>query len=285
MSRSVLAAIALLLAVVAPPAASETGTLERIKDSGRFVIGFTPDAPPVSFIDEAGAPAGYSVELCRRIATAVRRHLGLDEMTVAYVPLDSPKARIDAVVDGTVDIECGASTITLSRRKQVDFTLMTLITGASVLAKKASGITSNADLSGKKIAVIEGTTTEEALNLFLKTNEFGAEIKKISNHIQGMEALEADEVDAYASDYVMLLGQTLQAEEPEEYVLPKDLFSFEPYAFMVRRNDAEFRLVADTALAKLYGTAAIRRLYFDWFGRVAPSRELQAMYQFQALPE
>ena len=121
--------------------------------------------------------------------------------------------------------------------------------------------------------------------MFLETNEFDAEIKLIKNHIEGMEALDADDVDAYASDYVMLLGQTLQAKDPGKYFLAKDLFSFEPYAFMVRRNDAEFRLVADTALAKLFGSAAIKRLYLDWFGRIAPSRELQAMYQFQALPE
>ncbi len=285
MARVIVITVAFFLAVTAPDAKSQTGTLDAIKESGRFVIGFTPDAPPVSFIDDSGAPAGYSVELCRRIATAVRRHLGLDELTVAYVALDSPRARLEAVENGKVHIECGASTITLSRRKRVDFTLMTLITGASALAKKDSGIDSNGDLSGKKIAVIEGTTTEEALERFLEANQFDADLMKISNHIEGMKALEANDVDAYASDYVMLLGQTLLAEDPEKYVLAKDLFSFEPYAFMVKRNDAEFRLVADSALAALYRTAGIKRLYYDWFGRVAPSLELQAMYQFQALPD
>lgn len=288
MSRSILFTAALLLAAFATQAADLTGTLKSIRDSGRFVIGFPTDARPVSFVDDAGNPAGYSVELCRRIATEVRRTLGLEKLTLAYVPLDTPKERIDAVVNGKVHIECGASTITLSRRKQVDFTLMTLLTGASVLAHKGTGIRSNGDLDGSKIAVIEGTTTEQVLDLFLDANEFDAEVQKVPDRGAGMTALQDGEVDAYASDYVMLLGQMLQAEDMSKFVLAKDLFSFEPYAFMVKRDDAEFRLVADTALAKLYGSAAIKRLYLDWFGSAGaerPSVALQAMYEFQALPE
>ena len=107
MSRSILFAGALLLAAFATQAAELTGTLKSIRDSGRFVIGFPTDARPVSFVDDAGNPAGYSVELCRRIGTEVRRALGLQKLTLAYVPLDTPKERIDAVVNGKVHIEWG----------------------------------------------------------------------------------------------------------------------------------------------------------------------------------
>ena len=109
-----------------------TGTLKRIADTGEFKIGFVPDAPPMSFIDEEGNPAGYTITLCRAVAATVKKAAGLEEMKVNYVPLVLPEDRLSAVENGTVDIECGASTVTLSRRERVDFSLMTFITGGAV---------------------------------------------------------------------------------------------------------------------------------------------------------
>ncbi len=164
---------------------------------------------------------------------------------------------------------------------------MTLVTGASVLAKKGAGIDSTADLSGKKISVIKDTTTEQALNRFLETNLFDAEVITATTHVAGMALLNDGKVDAYASDQIMLVGQIIQAEDKGAYSLASDVFSFEPYAFMVRKDDSQFRLVADSALAQLYRSAGIQRLYHDWFGRygIEPSPVLRAMYQFQGLPE
>jgi ABC-type amino acid transport substrate-binding protein len=286
MVRMMLMAASLLLSLHAQ-SADWSGTMKKVNDTKRFVIGYTPDAAPLSFENESGGADGYSVELCRRIAAAVKRELGLDQMQIDYAPLVSPRNRIDAVINGDVDIECGASTVTLSRRAKVDFTLMTLVTGASVLAKKGSGIASTADLSGKSIAVIEGTTTEAALNRFLQTNLFDARVLTADTHEAGVALLNEGKVDAYASDQIMLVGQIIQAEDKSAYALARDVFSFEPYAFMVRKDDSQFRLVADRALAQLYRSAAIQRLYHTWFGRfgIEPSPVLKAMYQFQGLPD
>ena len=264
-----------------------TGTMKKVQDSKRFVIGYTDDAAPLSFKDSSGKVVGYSVSLCERIATAVKKELGLDQMQIDYVPLVSPQDRIDAVVNGDVDIECGASTVTLSRRAQVDFTLMTLITGASVLSRNGSGISSTGDLSGRDIAVIEGTTTQAALNTFLETNLFDARVFTAPTHEAGMTLLNDGRVDAYVSDQIMLVGQVIQAEDRSAYILARDVFSFEPYAFMVRKDDSQFRLVADRALATLYRSAGIQRLYHTWFGRfgIEPTPVLKAMFQFQGLPD
>ncbi|MHC4582622.1 MAG: amino acid ABC transporter substrate-binding protein [Planctomycetota bacterium] len=287
MFRNSLVAAPLLLLSMNVQSADWTGTMKQVNDAKRFVIGYTPDAAPLSFENDSGEAVGYSVELCRRIAAAVKRELGLDQMQIDYAPLVSPQDRMDAVINGDVDIECGASTVTLSRRAKVDFTLMTLVTGASVLAKKESGIASTADLSGKSIAVIKGTTTEAALNKFLQTNLFDAEVLTADTHEAGVALLNEGKVDAYASDQIMLVGQIIQAEDKSAYALARDVFSFEPYAFMVRKDDSQFRLVADRALAQLYRSAAIQRLYHTWFGRfgIEPSPVLKAMYQFQGLPD
>ena len=287
MIRMILMTSCILLLSLNVHSADWTGTMQKVNDTKRFVIGYVPDAAPLSLENESGEVVGYSVELCRRIAGAVKKELGLDELQIDYVPLVSPQGRIDAVVNGDIDIECGASTVTLSRRAKVDFTLMTLITGASVLARQGSGIGSNIDLSGKDIAVVKGTTTEAVLNKFLEINEFNARVVTVDTHEEGMILLNEGKVDAYSSDQIMLMGQMIQAEDQSAYVLAQDVFSFEPYAFMVRKDDSQFRLVADSALARLYRTAGIQRMYHTWFGRfgIEQSPILMAMYQFQGLPD
>lgn len=287
MIRMILMASCILLLSLNVQSADWTGTMQKVKDTKRFVIGYAPDAAPLSFESESGEVVGYSVELCKRIAAAVKNELGLDELQVNYVPLVSPQNRMDAVVNGDIDIECGVSTVTLSRRAKVDFTLMTLITGASVLARQGSGIDSNIDLPGKNIAVVRGTTTEVVLNKFLDINEFDARVVPVDTHEVGMTLLNEGKVDAYSSDQIMLMGQMIRAEDQSAYVLAQDVFSFEPYAFMLRKDDSQFRLVADSALAQLYRTAGIQRLYHTWFGRfgIEQSPILMAMYQFQGLPD
>lgn len=283
-----LPALSLLFVLLSPALAQEsTGTLAKVAASQRFVIGYVPDAPPLSFRDESGQPVGYSIDLCKVIADAVKQRLALDELTVVYVPLALPAERIESVVNSTVDIECGASTITLGRREQLDFTLMTLITGASSLSLAKTGISNNADLNGKRISVIAGTTTETALENFLETNGFQAEAVKVKTQKEGLGALDQGKVDAYVSDQTILTGHIIEAEDPSVYRLAPDVFSFEPYGFMVRKDDAEFRLVADRALAQYFRSLRVQRLYHQWFGRygIPQSPVLKAMYQFQGLPD
>lgn len=283
-----LPALSLLFVLLSPALAQEsTGTLAKVAASQRFVIGYVPDAPPLSFRDASGQPVGYSIDLCKVIADAVKQRLALDELTVVYVPLALPAERIESVVNSTVDIECGASTITLGRREQLDFTLMTLITGASSLSLAKTGISNNADLNGKRISVIAGTTTETALENFLETNGFRAEVVKVRTQKEGLGALDQGKVDAYVSDQTILTGHIIEAEDPSVYRLAPDVFSFEPYGFMVRKDDAEFRLVADRALAQYFRSLRVQRLYHQWFGRygIPQSPVLKAMYQFQGLPD
>ena len=202
-----LLSLSFLLVFMTPAQAQEPGgTLDRIATSKRFTIGYVPDAPPLSFRNAAGEPVGYSIELCKVIASAVQQRLGLAEMAVDYVPLNRPVERIAAVVDGEVDIECGASTVTLARREQLDFTLMTLITGASSLSLARTGINNNADLNGKSIAVVAGTTTEVALREFIAANEFKADLQTVNTHNEGLAALDDGSVDAYVSDQAILTG-------------------------------------------------------------------------------
>ncbi len=287
MLRNLTLLFALSLTVVAYADDGES-TLERIARTGELRVGFVPDAPPLSFYDENGMAIGYSIDLCRHIASSIRDELGLDKVDVTYTALVSMEDRLSAVEDGEVDIECGATTVTLSRRERVDFTLMTFITGSAILSSKKDPILALEQLDKQRIAVVAGTTTEDVLRDFIEVNETRIKLRLIETHDEGMALLNDGKVDGYASDRAMLIGQVFRnANADNEYNLTRSTMSFEPYAMMLRRGDTEFRLAADRALASLYRTARIRRLYQNWFGRYGEplSPIVAAMYQFQAVGE
>ena len=275
-----------LLALCVLPGIAVGGTLDQIKKSGEIRLGYRTDAPPLSFNDSSGQPAGYSVELCKRIAVAVKEHLKLKDLKTTMVPLSS-EDRIDAIINNRADIECGATTITLSRAEKVDFTLMTFVTGGGLLSLTKSGIDSLASLSGKSVAVVTGTTSQTALQKYLQKNLIDAKVVVVPDRAEGMKQLQAKKVDAFASDQVVLIGEILSAADPRAYTLGGDLFSFEPYGLVVRRNDADFRLVANRAIAQLYRSGQIEELFNRWFGQVGvqPTPVLRAMYLLESLPE
>ena len=291
MSRILVAALAVMAALAThaqdDPANLES-TLERIARTGEFRIGFVPDAPPLAYLDAQGRPTGYSLELCRHIAATIRDELGLDDIDIQYTPLVAMEERLSAVEQARVDIECGATTVTLSRRERVDFTLMTFITGSAVLSRRDKPLNTLDDLAKRRIAVLGGTTTEAVLNRANEVNDYDMRLIIVDNHDEGMAFLNGGRVHGYASDRAMLIGQVFRdANAANEYTMTRSTLSFEPYALMIRRGDTEFRLAADRALAAVFRTARIRRLYHDWFGRYGEplSPIVEAMYQFQAVGE
>jgi len=284
----VLLAVCIALSLSFANADNHADTLKRVAETGELRVGFVPDAPPLSFLDGEGKAVGYSIDLCRHIASAVRDELELEKVDIVFTPLVSMEERMSAVETGAIDIECGASTVTLSRRERVDFTLMTFITGSAVLSRKTDAIGTIDDLDKKKIALLGGTTTEDVIRRAIEVNDFNVKLKLISSHDEGMRLLNDGKVDGYASDRAMLIGQVFRNENAKnEYALTRTALSFEPYAMMIPRGDTEFRLVADRALASLFRDVRIRRIYQKWFGRYGEplSQIVEAMYQFQAVGE
>ena len=262
------------------------GTLQKISRTGEFVIGYRTDASPLSYENAQGEPSGYSVDLCRRIAAQVKLHLGRDDIETKFVPVASDE-RLSAVTKGKVDIECGSTTVTLTRQEEVDFTLPTFVTGGSVLSLAKSGIQDMSGLSGKRVGVVKDTTTVEQLNAYLKQNLIDAEVVVVSDRKDGMLRLNRGGIDAFASDQIVLIGQVIEALSPNQYSLVNETFSYEPYALVVRRNDADFRLVANKALVQMYRSGQHIQIFKKWIGRIGiqPPPILIAMYQLNTLPE
>jgi ABC-type amino acid transport substrate-binding protein len=274
-----------LLSVQSVEAQTLDGTLKKIKDSSTLTLGYLADAPPFSFLGPDKKPTGYSVELCTRIAGSIQKQLNVN-LKLNWVELTAEN-RISMVEQGKVDIECGTTTTSLSRYEKVDFSLMTYVDGGTLLTLANSPLRSLTDLSGKKIAVITGTTTETALAKFLKEQFVTAvQLVPVKDHVEGRTALENGTVEAFASDQAILIALALTAKDPKRFALADGLFSYEPYAFMLRRNDPSFRLAVNRGLAALYRSGEILPIYDSWFGALGKVGDaIEAMYMINGLPE
>ena len=269
----------LLLAVGA-----QAQTLERVRASSTFKIGFREDAEPFSFKDRQGEPAGFSIELCRLIATQVRQTLGLDELTIEYVPVGT-EDRFQAIRDGRIDILCSADTVTLSRRELVDFSLFTFLDGAAVLLR-ADSPEDLSGLAGQKIGVRGATTTEDALRNTLAKLDMKAEVVPVSSHDEGRAKLEAGEIAAYFGDQAILIFLAKESAAPGKLKLSDQQFTFEPYALALARGDDDFRLLVDRTLAQTYRSGRIDVVFKSAFGDNAnPTPALRALYLINGLVE
>jgi len=277
----------LLLAIAAAQALAEPteGTLRTIARSKTIRLGYLKEAVPFSFAESAGKPMGYSIDLCQRVVAGLQQKLELPQIDVKWVEVNTAN-RFERVVDGTIDLECGTSTITLSRQKQVNFSLMTWADGGSFLVKPDFSVRALADLTGKKIAVIQGTTTDRALRQALKDRLVNAEVVPVKEHLDGLNAVAKGAADAYASDQTVLVGLAIAVSGQIQLKMAEMQFSFEPYGLTLRRNDPDFKLAVDEVLARLYRSGQILDIYDRWFGKLGkPSPAIFAVYNLAGLPE
>lgn len=284
--RRNLGIIVLIVLFAAPSAAQElTGTLQQIKKSGQIRIGYRTSEPPMSFLDEEKKPVGYSIDICKAIVTGVENTIG-QPLKVKYIPVTAD-SRFKALRKNKIDILCGSTTQTLSRREQVDFTQLTFVTGASFMTLKDNKKMDEAGFDGTRIGVVKATTTEAALRKLIRDTSTDAEIVLFDTAQAGIAALRGKKIDAFSSDQIVLVGLVLKEDDPATFIVKSDVFSFEPFALAVQRNDADFRLAADRVIAELYRTRKILPIYDKWIGQHMRKRLpiFNAMIQINATPE
>ncbi|MDB5812636.1 MAG: extracellular solute-binding protein family 3 [Betaproteobacteria bacterium] len=279
--------VAVALACACSPAlfaADAPGVLGKIKKTQTITLGYSESAVPFSFSGNDDRPQGYSVDVCKRIAEGIQQQLEMPQLKIEWVKVDV-NTRIPDTIKGRVDIECGSTTHTLSREESVDFSNMIFVDGASYVSKVRAKLATIKDLAGRKIMVIPGTTTEKVLKAALAQAQISAEIIAVRTHAEGYSAVREDRADAYASDRMILIALALSAIDAQSYRLSDEMFSYEPYALMMRR-DTDFRLAVNRELARLYRSGDIMNLYARWYGPLGePSTLLKAMYFLNALPE
>lgn len=281
MPRTFAVAIALLAFFVSP---SWAQTIELIRSSGVIRIGYRTDAAPYSYKSAIDEPAGYSVMLCRSVAAQIKGHLKLEKMSITYVPITA-EGRFKAVQDGTIDLLCEATTMTLDRRELVDFSVPIFIDGAGVLVLR-DGPKNFRELAGKKVGVRAGTTTESALSNTLRATSISAETVAVTDHHDGLAQLLAGEVSAYFADRAILFYLMAGSAEAAKLYMPDEMLTYETYALALRKGDHAFRLAVDRALSRIYGSGAIAEIFKSALGVSAePTAELAALYRISTLPE
>jgi ABC-type amino acid transport substrate-binding protein len=183
-------------------------------------------------------------------------------------------------------MECGSSTVTLARMKVVDFSSFIFLETTGLMTKASSGLRSISDMSGKRIAVIGGTTNERAINQQLKVRQLSATAVPFKSRDEAFAALEEGKVDAFASDRLLLIGSAVKARDPRAFDLLPDQLSMEPYGIALPRSDSSFRLAVNTGLAHIYGSGEIVEIFNRWFQELGdPGPVVQTLYLLGAIPD
>jgi len=276
-TRAALAAAALTLFALPVLAQDLTGTLKKIKDSGTITIGHRETSVPFSYLDDKQQAVGYSMDICAAIVEEVKKELSLATLNVKYNPVTS-QTRIPLMANGTIDIECGSTTNTLTRQKQVAFAPITFITGTKLLVKKSSRIKSYKDLKGKTVVVTQGTTNERAIKALSDKENLGIKFLNAKDHAESFLTVESGRAVAFSMDDILLYGLVAKAKNPKDFEVVGDYLSYDPYGMMFRTNDDAFGVVVRRAVARLFGDAGqcngpIKALYKKWFVDKLPSGE------------
>jgi len=262
------------------------GTLKSIQQTKTIRLGYHESSVPFSYLDADKKPAGFTVDICSRVANGIQQQLGLDNLEVKWV-LVTEENRFDMVRDGKIDIECGTSTNTLTRQKSVDFSLTIWLDGANFVVDPGRlGARKLGDLAGKKIGVVDNTTTKQVLADTLKRDYINAQIVPVANYLAGMNALKAGNIDAFAADQAVLIGLAFAVRNQFRVLLGQQNFSYEPFALTVRRKDPDFRLAVNTVVARVLRSGQIVDIYKRWFGSIGePSPLLMATWASNSLPD
>ena len=268
-------ALAALALTAAPLAAQElTGTLKKIKETGSMTVGHRDASIPFSYYDDKQQPVGFAMDVCARIVDAVKTELKLPKIDVKYQLVTSAN-RIPLMANGTIDLECGSTTNNADRQKQVGFTNTHFLTASRYVSKKSSNIKKIDDLKGKTVVSTSGTTNIKQLNDVNNEKKLGINVIPANGHAEAFLMVETDRAVAFVMDDILLASLVASSKTPDAYVISSDAFSLpEPYGIMVRRDDPDFKKVADAATAKLYKSPEIAKLYTKWFESPIPPKGL-----------
>jgi len=279
-----LTALSVVMGALLALGSAGAATLDHVKQDKTLRVAFRADAPPFSFTDETGLPAGFMVDLCRSVAKHIGEQLNVSDLKVSYV-LVTAANRFDAIENGKADLLCEPTSETLSRRAQVDFSIPTFVDGASLLVG-ADAPADFAALSGKKIGVLAGTTTEQSLRDTLARAGLVADITPAKTHQEGLAMLDKGEIVAYFADRAILAYLASKSSDPSKLRLANNYFSLEPYALALPHGDEDFRLAVDRALSHIYRTGEIAIVFAHTFGdQMQPSDILKTLYSVSALPD
>ena len=256
------------LSVGSTSANAESTTLAKIKRTGEITLGFRESSIPFSYLDGEQKPVGFSLDLCASVAAKIKSELKLSTLTINTQAVNGSN-RIPLVQNGTVDIECGGTSSSAVRLKQVAFTVATFVSSARWLTKTSLGIHDVSGLEGKTIVVTQGSNAV-GFAQGIKAKGVNFNILQATDHAESMLMLQSNRAAAFMEDDIFLASLKARQPNPSEYVLLPETYDLVPYGLMLQKNDPEFKAVVDGVLISMMSSGEFATLYTKWFESPIP---------------
>ncbi|MCW5322051.1 amino acid ABC transporter substrate-binding protein [Verminephrobacter aporrectodeae subsp. tuberculatae] len=265
------ASVALLATglLIGPLASADT--LRKIAETGKITLAYREASVPFSYLVGPERPVGFAVDIANAVADAVKRHLNNPAIKVDLQAVTSQN-RIPLLQNGTIDLECGSTTNNSARGKDVQFAINHFYTGTRLLTKKTSGIRNYADLARKKVASTSGTTNAQVIRKYNRDNNLDMEIVLGKDHDDAMLLVDSGRAEAFAMDDILLFGLIGNARNPADWVVVGDALQVEPYACMLRKDDAQFQSLVNGVIGGMMASGEFEKLYAKWFMSPVPPR-------------
>jgi glutamate/aspartate transport system substrate-binding protein len=248
------------------------GTLQKIDRSGVVTIGYREASFPLSYVDPKGQPLGYSIDLCKAIVDEIAREIDNSRLRIEFAPV-TPESRIPALIAGKIDLECGSSSNTIERQKQVAFSPLIFVSGTKLMVKRTSGIRSYKDLKGKVVVTTAGTTNEQVIKRLNQQFNVGMNIVTARDHEESYALVADGNAAAFATDDILLYGLVARHRSQRELIVVGDLLSYDPYGIMFRKDDPQLNEAVLRTFRQLVESRDILELYHKWFVRRTPTGE------------
>ena len=255
----------------APADAEPHPVLDRIRSSGRIVLAHRESSVPFSYYDANKKPVGYALDLCKDIAEAVRKHLGLAKLDIAYVPITTA-TRIDTIVTGKADLECGSTTNNAERRQKVAFTIPHYITGTRFAVRADSPIAELNQFEHHVLVSTAGSTPFKSVDQANKDRLLGIDVRPVKDNAEAMKMLADKTADGFAMDDVQLYGLIAESQNPAQFKVVGKFITIEPLAIMMSKDDAAFKKVVDDEMRRIIRSGEGEKIYDRWFMSPIPPR-------------
>jgi ABC-type amino acid transport substrate-binding protein len=267
LSPMALGAVLICLASIA----SAGPTLDRIRVTGKVVLGHRESSVPFSYLDGDKRPVGYALDLCLKLADAVKKKLDLKTLNIEYVMV-TPSNRIGLVEEGKVDMECGSTTNNAERRNKVAFTVPHYITGARYMVRSDETAIDIVGMEGKRMVSTKGTTPVKAVERVNRERVLRLTLQEAPDHARAVEMVEKNESDAFVMDDVLLYGLIASRAQPEKLKVIGKFLTIEPLAIMLPKGDPEFKSILDNEMKRMIVSKEAQAIYDRWFLKPIPPK-------------
>ena len=258
-----------MLDISAAEAASQT--LEKIKEVGKIAFGYRQASIPFAYLGDDQKPTGFSLDLCSAVADRIRSELRRPELQTEYVPVDASN-RIPLLQNGTIDVECGSTTNTAERQKQVSFSVATYVASPRWLVSAASPVTDLNGLEGQAIVITQGSLNLVTAGKIIAEQKLNVRIVQAKDHAESILILRTGRAAAWFEDDILVAGLVANSSDPKTFRMLPATYAPTYYGLMTRREDPEFKALVDSVIREKMASGEFNKLYAKWFEQPIPPK-------------